>query len=139
MSPGFDHLPIACRPHDVAEAFPIGQVRFGLDGEVPACVGESVIDACRATANDHQVVAVSFDKAVNNPLGQLCAAPMSIARDKDTHVQIIAGEKIECQNTRRPPGRRQFCFQFEVERRAGWHRAAELILEREEWQPRRRA
>jgi hypothetical protein len=61
VRPGFNHLPVARRPRDVAQALSVGEVRFGLDGEVPACLSESVVYARRSTMDDHQVIAVAGD------------------------------------------------------------------------------
>ncbi len=58
VRPGFDHLPIAYRSRDIAQALPVGKVGLESNTELPACHRERIVYPGRATVDDYQAWAV---------------------------------------------------------------------------------
>ena len=89
VRPGFDHLPIAYRSRDIAQALPVGKV--GLRA-IPSFrhATANALSTPGATVDDYQAWAVPREHTVYDLLRELIAPPMPAASDQDTHVQIIA-------------------------------------------------
>jgi hypothetical protein len=94
---GLDHLPVALGPRDVAQALPVCQVWFGHDTERTASRCERVINAWHPTVDDDQLGTVSREQPIDYLLCELIASPVPIARNQDTHVQIIASVRSRFQ------------------------------------------
>ena len=57
------------------------------------CLRDRLIDSRLAPVNDHDCSAVTSTQTAHDPLSQVDAVPVSIAHDKDTHVQIRTNRK----------------------------------------------
>jgi hypothetical protein len=87
---GLDHLAVPCWACDVAQTFPVGDVGLSRDAEFTACDRKRVIHSRHTTMDDDQVRAISRDQSIDDSLGQLFTAPVSVAGYQDTHVHIVA-------------------------------------------------